>query len=151
MARADFHSNLDTEFGAVTELWSPRVVAAANGQYVKVAKVKGEFVWHAHADEDEFFLVRKGTLIIRYRDRPDVTLREGDFHVVPRGVEHMTAAPEECWVVLVEPAATKHTGDTAERDDQVHRGADGAFAGVSMVGQTTRVDAETNSNVQARR
>ena len=85
MLRAGFHSNLDKEFGAVTELWSPRVVAVANGQYVKVAKVKGEFVWHAHADEDEFFLVRKGTLIIRYRDRPDVTLREGDFHVVPRG------------------------------------------------------------------
>jgi mannose-6-phosphate isomerase-like protein (cupin superfamily) len=112
MSRADFHSNLDAEFGALTELWSPRVVAAANGQYVKVARVKGEFVGHAHAKEDEFFLVRKGTLIIRYRDRPDVTLREGDFHVVPRGVEHMTAAPEECWVVLVEPAATKHTGDT---------------------------------------
>ena len=112
MVQATFHSNLDKEFGAVSELWSPRVVAAANGQYVKVARVKGEFVWHAHADEDEFFLVRKGTLIIRYRDRPDVTLREGDFHVVPRGVEHMTAAPQECWVVLVEPAATKHTGDT---------------------------------------
>ena len=107
------NSNLDAEFAAVTELWSPRVVAMANGQYVKVARVKGEFVWHAHADEDEFFLVRRGTLIIRYRDRPDVTLREGDFHVVPRGVEHMTAAPEECWVVLVEPAATKHAGETA--------------------------------------
>ena len=111
MSRAGFQSNLDKEFDAVSELWSPRVVAAANGQYVKVVKVKGEFVWHTHSDEDEFFLVRKGTLIIRYRDRPDVTLREGDFHVVPRGVEHMTAAPEECWVVLVEPAATKHTGE----------------------------------------
>ena len=111
MVQATFQSSLDAEFAAVTELWSPRVVAIANGQHVKVAKVKGEFVWHAHADEDEFFLVRKGTLLIRYRDRPDVALREGDFHVVPRGVEHMTAAPEECWVVLVEPAATKHTGD----------------------------------------
>lgn len=109
---AAFHSSLDKEFGAVAELWSPRVVAIANGQHIKVAKVKGEFVWHAHADEDEFFLVRKGTLEIRYRDRPDVTLREGDFHVVPRGVEHMTAATEECWVVLVEPAATRHTGET---------------------------------------
>jgi mannose-6-phosphate isomerase-like protein (cupin superfamily) len=113
MAAAAFQSNLDAEFAAVAELWSPRVVPIANGQYVKVARVKGEFVWHAHANEDEFFLVRKGTLVIRYRDRPDATLREGDFHVVPRGVEHMTAAPEECWVVLVEPAATKHTGDTA--------------------------------------
>jgi mannose-6-phosphate isomerase-like protein (cupin superfamily) len=108
-----FHSNLDKEFGEISEYWSPRVVAAANGEYVKVVKVKGEFVWHSHADEDEFFLIRRGTFIVRYRDRPDVTLREGDFHVVPRGVEHMTAAPEECWVVLIEPAATKHTGDTA--------------------------------------
>jgi quercetin dioxygenase-like cupin family protein len=95
MMESAFHSNLDAEFGAVTELWSPRVVAVANGQYVKVAKVKGEFVWHAHAEEDEFFLVRRGTLIIRHRDRPDVTLQEGDFHVVPRGVEHITMAPEE--------------------------------------------------------
>jgi len=113
MVQAAFHSNLDEEFGSITDFWSPRVVAVANGQYVKLAKAKGEFVWHSHVDEDEFFLVRKGTLIIRYRDRPDVTLREGDFHVVPRGVEHMTAAPEECWIVLVEPAATKHTGETA--------------------------------------
>ena len=105
-------SNLDRELAEVSEFWSPRVVAEANGQYVKVAKVKGEFVWHAHADEDEFFLVRKGTLTIHYRDRADVVLNEGDFHVVPRGVEHRPAAAQECWIVLFEPAATKHTGDT---------------------------------------
>jgi mannose-6-phosphate isomerase-like protein (cupin superfamily) len=103
-------SNLDREFEAVTEYWSPRVVAGANGQYIKIAKVKGEFVWHSHAEEDEFFLVRRGRFIIRYRDG-EVVLNEGDFHVVPRGREHMTAAPEECWVVFVEPVATKHTGD----------------------------------------
>ena len=102
--------NLDREFEAVTEYWSPRVVAGANGQYVKIAKVKGEFVWHSHAEEDEFFLVRRGTFIIRYRDG-EVVLNEGDFHLVPRGREHMTEAPEECWVVFVEPVATKHTGD----------------------------------------
>src|SRR5262245_13187793 len=112
MLQAAMQSNLDREFGALAEFWSPRVVAVANGQHIKVAKVRGEFVWHAHADEDEFFLVRKGTLTIRYRDRADVVLGEGDFHVVPRGVEHMTAAPEECWIVLVEPAATQHAGDT---------------------------------------
>ena len=106
-----FASNLDEEFAQVSALWSPRVIAMANGQYVKVARVKGEFVWHSHADEDEFFLVRKGKLVIRYRDRADATLGEGDFHVVPCGVEHMTVAPEECWVVLVEPASTKHTGE----------------------------------------
>jgi mannose-6-phosphate isomerase-like protein (cupin superfamily) len=105
-------SNLDAEFAAISELWSPRVVASANGQFVKVAKVKGTFVWHAHADEDEFFLIRKGCLTISYRDRPDVTLREGDFHVVPKGVEHRPSAEEECWIVLFEPAATAHTGDT---------------------------------------
>jgi len=104
--------NLDAAFGRLTEFWSPCVVAAANGQYVKLAKVKGEFVWHAHADEDEFFLVRRGSLTIRYRDRPDVVLREGDFHVVPKGVEHNPFAADECWVVLVEPAQTKHTGET---------------------------------------
>jgi mannose-6-phosphate isomerase-like protein (cupin superfamily) len=112
MADAVVRSNLDDAFGAIVEFWSPRVVAAANGQYVKVAKVKGEFVWHAHADEDEFFLVHRGSLTIRYRDRPDVVLREGDFHVVPKGVEHNPCAAEECWVVLVEPARTKHTGET---------------------------------------
>jgi mannose-6-phosphate isomerase-like protein (cupin superfamily) len=112
MVRTAFHSNLDQEFDAVGELWSPRVVAIANGQHVKVARVKGEFVWHAHANEDEFFLVRKGWLTIRYRDRPDVVLGEGDFHVVPKGVEHMPVAADECWVVLVEPAATRHTGET---------------------------------------
>lgn len=103
-------SNLDREFEAVTDYWSPRVVAVANGQYVKIAKAKGEFVWHAHAEEDEFFLVRKGVFIIRYRHE-DVVLREGDFHVVARGREHMTVAPEECWIVFVEPASTRHTGE----------------------------------------
>jgi len=99
--------NLDAEFAAITEYWSPRVVALANGQYVKLAKVKGEFVWHSHADEDEFFLVRRGTFVLRYRDGSEAALRAGDFHVVPRGVEH----GPEAWIVFIEPVATKHTGD----------------------------------------
>ncbi|MDX2201391.1 MAG: cupin domain-containing protein [Hyphomicrobiaceae bacterium] len=103
--------DLETEFARIREHWSPRVIASANGQYIKLAKVKGSFVWHSHADEDEAFLVHKGTLLIRYRDRPDVVLREGGFHVVPRGVEHITEAAEECWLILFEPAATRHTGD----------------------------------------
>ena len=111
MGETVFQSNLDAAFGQLTEFWSPRVVAAANGQYVKVAKVKGEFVWHAHANEDEFFLVRRGELTIRYRDRPDVVLAEGDFHVVPKGVEHNPMAADECWIVLVEPAQTEQTGE----------------------------------------
>ena len=103
--------NLDTEFAAITEYWSPRVVAMANGQYVKLAKVKGEFVWHAHAAEDEFFLVRRGTFVLRNRDGSEASLKAGDFHVVPRGVEHGPYAPEEAWIVFIEPAATKHTGE----------------------------------------
>jgi mannose-6-phosphate isomerase-like protein (cupin superfamily) len=117
-----FTSNLDQEFEQVPQLWSPRVIAAANGQYVNVARVKGEFVWHSHANEDEFFLVHKGALHIRYRDRADVVLGQGDFHVVPRGVEHMTAAPEECWAVLFEPATTEHAGDSQhERTVSIER------------------------------
>ncbi len=103
-------TNIDDEFASISEYWSPRVVALANGQYVKLAKVKGEFVWHSHAAEDEFFLVRKGTFIIRYRDA-EVVLNEGDFHVVPRGREHNPMAPDECWVLFVEPVATTHTGE----------------------------------------
>ena len=112
MGKTVSQPNLDAAFGQLKEFWSPRIVAAANGQYLKVAKLKGEFVWHAHTDEDEFFLVHRGELTIRYRDRPDVVLREGDFHVVPKGVEHNPYAADECWVVLVEPAQTKHTGGT---------------------------------------
>ena len=103
--------NLDREFEQITEYWSPRVVAAANGQYVKLAKVKGELVAHSHEAEDEFFLVIKGTFILRYKDRPDVTLKAGDFHVTPRGIEHHPLAPEETWLLFVEPASTLHTGD----------------------------------------
>lgn len=105
------HGELARAFEAVAEHWSPRVIADANGQYVKIAKVRGEFVWHAHAEEDEFFLVLKGTFVLRFRDGSQVVLNEGDFHVVPRGVEHQPVADEECWILFVEPAQTKHTGE----------------------------------------
>ena len=104
--------SIPDEFAEVVEHWSPRVIADLNGQSVKVAKILGELVWHAHAEEDEMFLVWKGALTIRYRDRPDVSLREGDFHVVPRGVEHHPLAEAECWILLFEPSETKHTGET---------------------------------------
>jgi len=103
--------NLDREFDGITEQWSPRVIAAANGQYVKLAKVQGEFVWHDHADEDEVFIVFRGRLVLRFRDRADVTLGPGDVYVVPKGVEHCPVAEDECWLMLLEPAETKHTGD----------------------------------------
>ena len=102
--------SLDNEFAAIREYWAPRVVAAVNGQYLKLAKVKGEFVWHAHAAEDELFLVHRGLLRIRYRDGREAVLKAGDFHVVPRGVEHCPYAPEEAWLILFEPAGTAHTG-----------------------------------------
>lgn len=104
--------NLQDELAHVTELWSPRVVAQLNGQFVKVAKVKGEFLWHHHEAEDELFLILKGSLLIEFEDEA-VTLREGECLVVPRGVRHRPVADQECWIVLFEPAATAHTGDVA--------------------------------------
>ncbi|GJM45558.1 MAG: cupin [Gemmatimonadota bacterium] len=92
------------------EHWSPRILAELNGQHVKVAKLKGEFCWHSHPEEDELFLVLRGELTIRRRDG-DVTLSEGEFLVVPRGVEHLPVAKEECHVLLFEPASTLNTGD----------------------------------------
>lgn len=105
-----YSGHLVQEFNAITEYFSPRVVAVANGQYVKLAKFKGEFPFHTHAEEDEFFLVHRGEFTMCYRDR-QVVLRGGYFHVVPRGVEHRPRAEQEAWVMFVEPAATKHTGD----------------------------------------
>jgi mannose-6-phosphate isomerase-like protein (cupin superfamily) len=104
-------ANLDREFAEVTDYWSPRVVAAANGQYLKIAQVKGELVWHAHAEEDELFMVWRGVFGLRYRDGSEVILRPGDVHVVPRGVEHLPFAEEEALILFFEPASTRHTGD----------------------------------------
>lgn len=104
--------SLAAEFAAITEHWSPRVVAQANGQYVKIARVEGELVWHAHAEEDEFFLCQRGVFGLRFRDGSEVRLNPGDFYVVPRGVEHLPfTVGGEAQVMFVEPAATKHTGD----------------------------------------
>jgi len=109
------------------ERWSPAVVGRVNDQHVKVARLLGEFTWHSHADEDELFLVLKGRLRIQFEDGETV-LGPGDFCVVPRGVRHKPVAEEECWIALVEPITTLHTGDvhveglTRSIDDQVARG-----------------------------
>lgn len=103
--------NIGAEFDKVRDHWSPRVVGRVNDQYVKVAKLLGEFVWHAHAQEDELFQVVYGTLRIQLEGRPEVTLRPGEFFVVPRGVRHNPIAEEEVGVVLIEPVTTAHTGD----------------------------------------
>ena len=103
--------NVFETFDRIGDYWSPVAVAEANGQLVKVAKIKGEFVWHHHADEDEVFLILKGALTIRYRDRPDVVLRAGDIHTVPKGVEHCPVCEDEVLCMLFEPGETAHTGN----------------------------------------
>ena len=102
--------SLEAACAALTDLWSPKVVARVGDQYVKVARLRGEFVWHAHEGEDELFLVLKGRLRIQLEDG-EVSLGPGELFVVPAGVRHNPVADEECWVALVEPVATKHTGD----------------------------------------
>jgi mannose-6-phosphate isomerase-like protein (cupin superfamily) len=102
--------SLADELSRVTDFWSPRVVAALNGQYLKVARLKGEFVWHQHDAEDELFLVLKGVLRIQF-EQGEVTVREGECIVVPRGVRHNPVADDECWIALFEPASTAHTGE----------------------------------------
>ena len=109
--RSDDVVNLAAALSGIVEHWSPRVVGRVNDQYVKVAKLHGEFTWHAHADEDELFLVVDGRLRIEYEDRT-VHLGQGDFHVVPAGTRHKPVADEECSIVLIEPVTTTHTGDT---------------------------------------
>ncbi|MEV7523317.1 cupin domain-containing protein [Streptomyces sp. NPDC091371] len=95
-----------------TEHWSPRRIARVNDYEVKIAKVRGEFVWHSHEDTDELFLVVSGTLTLRLRDG-DVVLGPGEMHVVPRGVEHCPAADEETAILLFEPTGTTNTGTAA--------------------------------------
>jgi mannose-6-phosphate isomerase-like protein (cupin superfamily) len=103
-------ANLAEKFGRVQDHWQPRIAGELNGQYIKLVKVKGEFVWHQHEREDELFLVIKGTLLIRLRDQ-DISLEPGEFVIIPRGVEHLPVATEEAHVLLLEPRTTLNTGD----------------------------------------
>ena len=105
--------NLTEKFAAFSEYWRPKIVAELNGQEVKLAKFQGEFVWHRHENEDEMFLVWRGRMRVEFRDQI-VELNAGEFLVVPRGVEHRTAADEETEVVLFEPAATRNTGNVED-------------------------------------
>ena len=118
--------NIESRFEDVTELWSPKVIGRVNDQYVKIARLQGEFVWHAHEGEDELFLVVRGSLRIQLEDG-DVTLGPGEFVVVPRGVRHNPVAAEECWVMLIETVTTKHTGDVVtERTRSIEEQVGGA-------------------------
>lgn len=102
--------NLAQKFGQFNEHWSPKIVGEINESYVKVAKLKGEFVWHHHDKEDEMFFVIKGKLIVRFRDK-DIQIEEGEFLIIPKGVEHLPVAPEEVCVMLIEPKSTVNTGN----------------------------------------
>jgi mannose-6-phosphate isomerase-like protein (cupin superfamily) len=105
----NFAKALDT----VTEHWSPKVIGRVNNQYVKVAKVKGQLVWHKHDQEDEMFLIVYGQLKIELEGR-FVLLKPGDFYVIPRNTLHNPVAEEECGLVLIETVSTKHTGDVMD-------------------------------------
>lgn len=101
--------NLADALGRFHDHWHPRIVGRVNDTEVKLAKLKGEFIWHAHEKEDEMFLVLKGRLLMQFRDR-DEWVGEGEMIIVPRGVEHRPKAPEEVHLLLVEPAGTVNTG-----------------------------------------
>ena len=102
--------NLSEKFGLFDEQWSPKIAGEVNDSYVKLVKFQGDFVWHKHDEEDEMFLVVKGRITIRLRDG-DVRLEEGEFIIIPRGVEHMPVAEEEAHVILFEPKTVLNTGD----------------------------------------
>src|ERR1700683_4840092 len=102
--------NLSQKFGLFQDYWSPKIAGEINDSHVKLVKLKGEFIWHHHDAEDELFLVVKGRLLIRLRDR-DIQLEEGEFVVIPRGVDHRPIAEEEAHVLLLEPKSTLNTGN----------------------------------------
>ena len=103
--------NLDNKFKKFKALWTPKIIGELNDQYIKIAKVKDEFVWHSHENEDELFIVHKGTLIIDFKDRTE-TINPGEIIVVPKGVEHRPRTNgEEVQIILIEPKSTLHTGD----------------------------------------
>jgi mannose-6-phosphate isomerase-like protein (cupin superfamily) len=104
--------SLTDKFRRFSDCWSPKIVGELNESFVKLVKLKGEFVWHHHQAEDELFLVVKGSLLMRLRDR-DIRVEEGEFVIIPRGVEHLPVAEEEVHVLLLEPKATLNTGNVA--------------------------------------
>ena len=111
--------NLQHAFSQFHDHWRPRIAATLNDYVIKLVKFQGEFVWHKHDDTDEMFLVHKGAMIIRYRDR-DVPLHAGEMAIIPRGVEHITIALEECEALLFEPAGTRNTGDVVDQTKTAH-------------------------------
>src|SRR5271157_6044256 len=104
--------NLREKFAKFSDYWNPRIIGELNDCHVKAVKLKGEFVWHHHGSEDELFLVVQGTLGMKFRDR-EAIVNEGEFIIVPRGVEHLPVADEEVHMLLLEPKTTLNTGNVA--------------------------------------
>src|SRR5581483_9529202 len=105
--------NLREKLSQFSDHWNPRIIGEMNGQHVKLAKFQGEFVWHHH-EEDELFMVLKGTLLIKFRNNEDILLKEGEMIIVPAKIEHMPVATEEVHVLLFEPISTRNTGNVVE-------------------------------------
>ncbi len=105
--------NLVQKFSLFQEYWNPKIAGELNDSFIKLVKLRGEFVWHHHDTEDELFLVIKGRLLIKLRDR-DIFLEEGEFVIIPRGVEHLPIAEEEAHVLLLEPKTTLNTGNVRD-------------------------------------
>src|SRR6266850_2289804 len=105
--------NLRQKLSLINDHWNPRIIGELNGQYVKLVKFQGPFTWHHHETEDEMFLVVKGRFLMEFRDRSE-WIEEGDFIIVPRGVEHRPVADEEAHVLLFEPASTLNTGNVTD-------------------------------------
>ena len=113
--------NLEKKLSSFSEQWTPKIIGELNDQYIKLAKVEGEFVWHDHANEDELFVVLKGTLIMDYRDGQRVEVGPGEILVVPKGVEHLPSTKGgEVHLMLIEPKSTKHTGHVVHEKTQTN-------------------------------
>lgn len=115
--------NINQKFGLFQDQWSPKKIGELNGQQILLAKIKGEFIFHKHDNEDELFLVQKGILEMHLRDEI-ITINEGEFYIVPKGVEHKPVAKEEVHILLFQPLSTKHTGDivadiTVDKYDEI--------------------------------
>lgn len=102
--------NIQEKFSLFKDQWSPKKIGELNGQQILLAKIKGEFVFHKHDNEDELFMVKKGVLEMHLRNEI-ITINEGEFYIVPKGIEHKPVAKEEVHILLFEPLSTKHTGD----------------------------------------
>lgn len=111
--------NLEQKFSLITDYWNPRIAGELNGQYVKLVKFQGDFIWHHHDHEDELFLVVKGTMRMELRDRV-VEVQAGEFIIIPRGVEHRPGADGEVEVLLFEPASTLNTGNLVNERTREH-------------------------------